>query len=74
MSTMLKREPSRGFTTVGTMLLMVGLSLPPLVTIAALRLHVDVTAVVVLVWLASAGSAACIIIGNKISHSKGPKP
>ena len=69
-----KREPSRGFTTVGTMLLIIGLSLPSLVMVTALRSHVNVNTVTVLVWLASAGSAVCVLIGDKISRSKGPKP
>ena len=63
-------EKRAGFTTVGTLLLLAGMSLPMLTLAVALHWAVGVNYALGSVWISSAIGIVCAIAGDRLSKKK----
>jgi hypothetical protein len=61
---------SKGFTTIGTLLLIGGLSLPAIVSVVTFRANWCLLYTAIAIWLSSAVGTAGTIAGNYLSKKK----
>ena len=70
----LRKKERSAFTTVGTLLLMVAMTCPAIVTLVAVRCHLTIPLMCGVVWAASSLSIGLALLGNVLSQRKGGQP